>query len=587
MKIVSWNVNGLRSVIGYSPWCHSKKHERLHSMLEYFKSDIICLQETKISRDKLSTDITTVKEYITFYSFCNTRSAYCGVATYIRESQKYLRPIKAQDGFTGYLKTNNSLKLITTNEILNELKQFFTENRLKELDNEGRCLITDHQTFLLFNIYFPNCGSTEDRLLFKTDYHQCIKIVMEYFIKIKKRNVILVGDLNAKYQLIDSCEKKQDKNEFYQRKSTKWFKYLINDEHGLKMIDSFKYIHPDFSKLDKLPNTCWDQYTFARQTNYGVRIDYILINHQMINNKSDQNTNKQDIEKKENIEIIDAKVLQSVMGSDHCPVSCEIIGIATTNLNKNTKVTSIPKLASRFMPEFSGKQTNLMSFFAKTTKSNNNNEKTNQVSRKRKFDSISKDNDNTNGLLPSGTMKKKQKLNKDNNNHRLKTKGKRKGKNSKPKLDKSQSNLWGFITKENTSNNLNKYETKNDDIDANLIAKIENVTTKPTKQGSSNGPLSSNGSSSSNESSSQQWKNLFGKKKKIPNCTGHNEPCALRTVIKEGFNRGKKFYVCNRGKGAPNDPNGQCNFFQWIDKPSKLRQSNKNYKGEKKLAKSY
>eukprot|EP01084_Bolivina_argentea_P256789 432486_1 len=283
MKIVSWNVNGLRSVLGYSPWCHAKTHERLHTMLEHFASDIICFQETKITRDQLSTNLSTVKGYITFYSFCNVKSGYCGVSTHIRESQTHLRPIKAQDGFTGFLKSNNSNSLITSNELLNKLREKFSDNRLKQLDNEGRCLITQHNNFLLFNIYFPNGNGSENRLYFKTDYHECIKIVIEYFIKYKHTNVILLGDMNAKYQMIDSCDPGPPQ-EFYDKISTQWFKYLVNqnDNNGLQMIDTFKYIHSDFNKLSKKPYTCWDQYTFARSSNYGTRIDYIIVNKQMI-----------------------------------------------------------------------------------------------------------------------------------------------------------------------------------------------------------------------------------------------------------------------------------------------------------------
>eukprot|EP01083_Nonionella_stella_P012269 34804_1 len=486
MKIVSWNVNGLRSVLGYAPWCHEKK-DRLHRMLDYFESDILCFQETKITRDKLSTEIASIDGYISFYSFCNTRNGYSGVSTYIRESQTYLQPIKAQDGFTGILKSNDLSRsnLITPNELLSALKQSFTESRLKALDNEGRCLITQHQHFLLFNIYFPNGNGSEDRLKFKSDYHECIKIVIRYFIT-HKQNVIVVGDFNAKYQMIDSCDP-GDPSEFYERKSTQWFRYLVSDKDGLQMVDTMQYMHPDFAALSKKPYTCWDTYTFARDSNYGTRIDYIVINKEMMN---------------QDVKLSDANVMQSVKGSDHCPVFCTC---QMPDLKGKTPAVAIPKLANRFMPEFSGKQTTLKAFFT-TAKPKD---------RKRKLNQISKP------LLSSGIAKKKQKLNHGNAN------------------DIIPANLW--ICEMCTFHNA---------IQSKQCEMCQNVKIK------------------SCSSSSKQWQALFGKKKPkpIPLCSGHDEKCSLRTVTKKGANRGKKFYCCARGKGDPKNPNSQCGFFEWFDK---------------------
>eukprot|EP00484_Ammonia_sp_Unknown_P021628 CAMPEP_0197053760 /NCGR_PEP_ID=MMETSP1384-20130603/27931_1 /TAXON_ID=29189 /ORGANISM="Ammonia sp." /LENGTH=537 /DNA_ID=CAMNT_0042486701 /DNA_START=1 /DNA_END=1614 /DNA_ORIENTATION=- len=533
-------------------------------MLTFFDADIICFQETKITRDQLSSDVTKVKGYITFYSFCNTRNGYSGVSTYVREGAKQtVLPIRAQDGFTGFSKSNDNEELITNAELLALLKQSFDEKRLKTLDNEGRCLITDHKHFLLFNIYFPNGNASEERQIFKANYHECIKICLQYFICTQKRNVILVGDLNAKYQLVDSCDPGPPQ-EFFDRHSTKWFKSLVctEEEKGLNMIDTFKHVHPDFSALDKKPYTCWDTYTFARASNYGTRIDYILVNQQML------------IEKPNAVKVVDANVLQSVMGSDHCPISCELTG----NQTQNNEAASIPKLASRFMPEFSGKQTNLMSFFNKDT-------------RKRKFECISQDPNATDTVSGSqssssssssslsGTERKRQKLNEPHTDKRKPKPPKRQSK--KGKLDKTQSKLWTFVNKQQSSKGTdatNGNENTNGNDDEKLIDRMEKVSTTPSDN-NKNGAVDSK-PTLSKQSSAEQWKNLLGGKKKVPLCN-HGEACVLRTVTKEGFNRGKKFYVCRRGKGAANDPNAQCSFFQWLDKPAKLKENENDKNGRK------
>ena len=600
MKIVSWNVNGLRSVIGYSPWCNAKKHERLQSMMEWFDSDIICLQETKINRDKLNGDICSIKGFITFYSFCNTRSGYSGVSTHIRESQTHLKPIRAQDGFTGIVKSNNAANLITTNDLLTELKSKFSEQRLKLLDNEGRCMITDHGHFLLLNVYFPNDRDGE-RLDFKTDYHFCIRLVVEYFVKKQQRNVILLGDINAKYQMIDSCDP-GPAEDFFARESTKWFRDLVVEKDGLQMIDTFKYVHPDFSKLPTKPYTCWDTYTFARNSNYGTRIDYILVNKQLI-------------EQQEEFKIEDANVMQSVMGSDHCPVFVQIAGIPKDFDAEKRRKMPIPKLASRFYSEFAGKQKKLTSFFMRG--SSKTQKKVSANSKKRTFDEMSSSSSSAISSSSSMPTKKRQKLNEHNKNKKIKSNllnFMKKEDNSKYIWMYSDSNGTMQSLNDNISTKLNqlnigavytafindqKYKfnkTAEDICKQTSIAEPDkcqtvlrqsnefqneskenmNVDNMKNKKDSSNEMKEESAPSSkpklSKQASAQQWKALFGaQKKSIPLCPGHNEPCILRTVTKDGVNKGKKFYACNRGKGAPNDPNAQCNFFQWLHKPTKVK----------------
>lgn len=70
-----------------------------------------------------------------------------------------------------------------------------------------------------------------------------------------------------------------------------------------------------------------------------------------------------------------------------------------------------------------------------------------------------------------------------------------------------------------------------------------------------------------NQDASKKWKNLLTTPN-TPSCTGHNEPCVLRTVKKKGLNQGRKFWACSRGVGQSNDPNANCNHFAWVNAKS-------------------
>ena len=107
MKIVSWNVNGLRSVLYYHPWCHKGKDERLQALIDSFDCDIFCMQETKITRQHLTSDIAIVNNYYCFHSMCQKRGGYSGVSTFVKETCPF-PAIRAQNGFCGFLPNTHS-----------------------------------------------------------------------------------------------------------------------------------------------------------------------------------------------------------------------------------------------------------------------------------------------------------------------------------------------------------------------------------------------------------------------------------------------------------------------------------------------
>lgn len=180
MKIVTYNVNGLRPRVA--------QHGSLRLLLDALDADIICFQETKLSRQDLSADVIMADGYEAFVS-CNRsskgRGAYSGVATFCRvtssfSSQEVALPVAAEEGFTGlqvYAKNSQivgdfSIAMPLEEEGLGEL----TREDLLRVDNEGRCIITDHGHFVLFNIYGPAVDEDDkERVRFKLLFYKILQ----------------------------------------------------------------------------------------------------------------------------------------------------------------------------------------------------------------------------------------------------------------------------------------------------------------------------------------------------------------------------------------------------------------------------
>ncbi|KAI8898449.1 exodeoxyribonuclease III Xth, partial [Globomyces pollinis-pini] len=284
-KIVSWNVNGITSLKNYHPWTTKTFPE----LLDSFHSDIICFQEIKRTIKSLPTEFNHVPGYDVFYSLHPTKG-YAGVATFVKSN---ISPVMVEQGFSGLLSTTNLGHL-------DDLHQHYTADTLKQLDSEGRVLITDHQYFILFNIYYPNSGETDDRHEFKMIFSKAVQIRIDSFVRAGRR-VMVVGDLNVTHQEIDHCNPEQSMKDnglakFEDLDSRIW----LNDwlyPNGL-MIDTFRFSFPNRTNAF----TVWNTKLNARSVNYGTRIDYILVSESL----------------RDWIDVSD--ILPDVLGSDHCPI---------------------------------------------------------------------------------------------------------------------------------------------------------------------------------------------------------------------------------------------------------------------------
>ena len=313
---------------------------------------------------------------------------------------------------------------------------------------------------------------------------------------------------------------------------------------GGMFADSFRYFYPD----QKEAYTNWHTLTNARDTNYGCRLDYIYTDSRLAES-----------------DLTDCNIMAEVMGSDHCPVKAEYSA-------EFIKCEKCPGICTKYMPEFTGKQQKLSSFFVKRKSDQSSQDsvceeilKTNNSDSNDGRVTESKERTNTEQSESSHAEKnRKRPLPMDSNSlssaNPLK---KRKSDNNASK----QANLMNFFAKPKTKNPDSEKADKEEanialqgkerveakvDTGATCVENNESQATVTTKESVKLGQTSA-------------WKNLLKGPPPAPLCKGHKEPSVLRTVKKPGPNKGKQFFVCCRGEGASNNPEARCDFFQWVD----------------------
>lgn len=138
MRLLTWNVNGLRAVVA------SHKRGGLRELLESTQADIVCLQETKLRRSELTPEVALLDGWHSFFDFAAHKTGYSGVATFCKHE---IAPCAAQRGLVGDSATHVA---------------HLPADEIDALDAEGRCIVTDHGAFVLFNVYIPAL-SCEDK----------------------------------------------------------------------------------------------------------------------------------------------------------------------------------------------------------------------------------------------------------------------------------------------------------------------------------------------------------------------------------------------------------------------------------------
>ena len=230
MKIISWNVNGIRAI--------AKKG--FFEKMEAMNPDVICFQETKAQDEQVAEILTNLKGYH-FYANSATKKGYSGTAIVSK-----IKPIQ-----------------VTANM------------KIEEHDQEGRVLTAEYENFFLTVVYVPNSGSELKRL----GYRQTWDVAFLNYLKEleKKKPVIVCGDFNVAHQAIDLARPKANYNKCagYMQEEIDGMNNFIN----AGLVDTFRYLHPDKTEA----YSWWSYRGGARTKNVGWRIDYFLVSKSIIN----------------------------------------------------------------------------------------------------------------------------------------------------------------------------------------------------------------------------------------------------------------------------------------------------------------
>jgi len=224
MKLISWNVNGIRAwqKKGYFDWFLTQS------------PDVFCLQETKAHPDQLLPEIAKPKGYYSYFDHSKGKKGYSGVAVYTK-----IEPEKVEYGLGK-----------------------------DKYDNEGRFLALFFKEFVLINIYFPNGGGGPERLKFKLEYYD---LFLDYIEKLRKNGhkIIFCGDVNTAHNEIDIARPKEnEKHTGFLRIERDWMDKVVSKGY----IDTFRSLYPKAVEY-----SWWDMKTFARDRNIGWRIDYFFV----------------------------------------------------------------------------------------------------------------------------------------------------------------------------------------------------------------------------------------------------------------------------------------------------------------------
>lgn len=224
MKITTWNVNGLRALLGKGVW------DWVHD----FRPDVLCLQEIKARPDQLTQDQHQVFEpYQTVWNPAQ-------------------RP-----GYSGVLTLLDKLEVDTTLGL-----------GIEEFDVEGRVVQSHFEDFTLFNIYFPNGGRDHSRVPFKLDFYAALLELCDAMHE-RGEQVVICGDINTAHQEIDLKNHKTNHNTTgFLPEERAWITQYL--EHGF--VDAFRALYPE-----KEQYTWWTYIGNARARNVGWRLDYFLV----------------------------------------------------------------------------------------------------------------------------------------------------------------------------------------------------------------------------------------------------------------------------------------------------------------------
>jgi exodeoxyribonuclease-3 len=259
MKIISWNVNGIRAVMNKG---------LLMPFIEKHKPDILCLQETKASRDQVEVDL---PDYIENWNSA-VKKGYSGTAIFSKT-----QPLSVINGLP--------------EEIIK--KYGVISDKYGDPTTEGRVIAAEYPDFYVVTVYTPNAKDDLTRIPLR--HKQWDPAFLAYCKMLeKKKPVIFCGDLNVAHTPDDLARPKQNEG-------LKGF--TIEEREGFQafidagFVDTFRMFHKGNGFY-----SWWSHFANSRERNIGWRIDYVLVSKALKDR------------------VVSASIHKDVLGSDHCPV---------------------------------------------------------------------------------------------------------------------------------------------------------------------------------------------------------------------------------------------------------------------------
>lgn len=263
MRLVSWNVNGIRSI---------HKKGTLTAFIEKVKPDIVCLQETKAEEHQSEVDL---PEYDEYWNSSKGRKGYAGTAIFSKT-----KPLSLIFGFPEDI-----------------LKKYKLADSYGDPNEEGRVITAEYDHFFTVNVYTPNAKPDLSRLTLRHKHWDPAFLAFCKQLE-KKKPVIFCGDLNVAHTPDDLANPEANEGE---HGFTKEERAGIDAVTAAGFVDTFRL----FTK-GKGHYTWWTHFANARERNVGWRIDYFFVSKAL------------------SAKVQTAKIHPEIFGSDHCPISLEL-----------------------------------------------------------------------------------------------------------------------------------------------------------------------------------------------------------------------------------------------------------------------
>lgn len=274
MKLISWNVNGLRACAGKDGEKKENGIIGFQTAFAHLDADFFCLQETKLQEGQIDL------AFPGYYSFWNyaEKKGYSGTAIYTKHA-----PLNVFYGLGSVASDGND-------------GQEIVYDADSEHNHEGRVVTLEYENFYLVNVYVPNAQDELRRLEYRMRWEDAFRAYLKALDA--KKPVISCGDLNVAHNEIDLKNPKTNRRNpgFTDEERGKFTDLLAEG-----FIDTFRTLHPE-----DVTYSWWSYRFHAREKNTGWRIDYFICSERLRHS------------------IEEASIHTEIYGSDHCPVQLSI-----------------------------------------------------------------------------------------------------------------------------------------------------------------------------------------------------------------------------------------------------------------------